>query len=293
MSVDYDIRGRTVLVTGAARGIGAAAAARLHARGANVALVGLEPERLAAVADGLGDRCCWHEADVTDAGSLADAVAGTVDRFGGVDVAIANAGVHWTGTLDSTPLERIEREIEINLLGVVRTAHAVLPQIVERRGYLLNIASLAAASHAPMMSAYAASKAGVEAFTDSIRVELAESGARVGCAYFGVIETDMVRDAYADPAVERAKALMPGFVARPARLETAIDAIEDGVLSRRARVWAPRYVGGALLLRGILQPLTEIRALRSRAVRESLAIARARDEADAPSLVGDRAGLPS
>ena len=276
--MSYDIQGRTVLVTGAARGIGAAAAARLHARGANVALVGLEPERLAAVADGLGDALLLARGR-RDRRRLARPTRWppTVDRFGGVDVAIANAGVHWTGTLDSTPLERIEREIEINLLGVVRTAHAVLPQIIERKGYLLNIASLAAASHAPMMSAYAASKAGVEAFTDSIRVELAESGARVGCAYFGVIETDMVRDAYADPAVERAKALMPGFVARPAPLDKAVDAIEDGVLSRRARVWAPRYVGAALLLRGILQPLTEIRALRSRAVRESLAIARARD----------------
>ena len=125
--------------------------------------------------------------------------------------------MHWTGTLDSTPLERIEREIEINLLGVVRTAHAVMPQIVERRGYLLNVASLAAASHAPMMSAYSASKAGVEAFSNSLRAELAGSGARVGCAYFGVIETDMVRDAYANPAVERAKAVMPGFVAKSAR----------------------------------------------------------------------------
>lgn len=291
--MSYDIQGRTVLVTGAARGIGADSAARLHARGANVALVGLEPERLALLADRLGARCSWHEADVTDADSLAEAVAGAVQRFGGIDVAIANAGVHWTGTVDSTPLARLEREIEINLLGVVRTAHAVLPHVVERRGYLLNIASLAAASHAPMMSAYAASKAGVEAFTDSLRVEVAESGTRVGCAYFGVIETDMVRDAYADPAVKRARALMPRFISRPARLKTAVDAIEDGVLSRRARVWAPRYVGGALLLRGLLQPLTEIRAIRSRAMRESLAISRARDPEAAPALAGDRSGLPS
>ena len=210
-------------------------------------------------------------------------------------MAIANAGVHWTGTLDSTPLERIEREIEINLLGVVRTAHAVLPQIVERRGYLLNIASLAAASHAPMMSAYAASKAGVEAFTDSIRVELAESGARVGLR---LLRRD--RDRHGPRRVRRPRGRAgqgaDAGVRAPGRRR-----LDDGDRRDRGRrAVAPRARVGAALRRpercccgGILQPLTEIRALRSRAVRESLAIARARDEADAPSLVGDRAGLPS
>jgi NAD(P)-dependent dehydrogenase (short-subunit alcohol dehydrogenase family) len=282
------MNGRTVLISGAARGIGAATAERLHGRGANVALVGLEPARLRDLAERLGPRASWHEADVTDTTSMQDAVAEAVERFGGVDVAIANAGVHWTGAFDATPLARIEREIEINLLGVIRTAHAVLPQIVERGGYLLNIASLAAASHAPMMSAYSTSKAGVEAFSNSLRLEVRGSGARVGCAYFGVIETDMVRDAYAHPAVERAMALMPAFVSRPAGLEAAVDAIEDGVLHRRARVWAPRYVGPALLARGILQPLTELRAGRSRALREALEIARERGEEGAPALAGDR-----
>jgi NAD(P)-dependent dehydrogenase (short-subunit alcohol dehydrogenase family) len=284
----YEIAGRTVLITGAARGIGAATAARLHARGANLALVGLEPDRLSELAGRLGERALWHEADVTDVDALEDAVAVTVERFGGIDVAIANAGVHWTGAMDSTPLARIEREIEINLLGVVRTAHVVLPRLIERRGYLLNVASLAAASHAPMMSAYAAAKAGVEAFSDSLRGELRGFGVRVGCAYFGVIETDMVRDAYANPAVLRARRLMPAFVARPAPLERAVDVIEAGVRRRKARVWAPRYVGPALLLRGILQPLTELRAGRARALREALEIARAEGSNHGPALAGDR-----
>jgi NAD(P)-dependent dehydrogenase (short-subunit alcohol dehydrogenase family) len=244
--------------------------------------VGLEPERLADLAARLGERALWHEADTTDVEALRDAAAATLERFGGIDVAIANAGVHWNGALDSTPLERIEREIEINLLGVVRTVHTVLPQIVERRGYLLNIASLAAAAHAPLMSAYAASKAGVEAFSNSVRLELHGSGARVGCAYFGVIETDMVRDAYALPAVQRAQGLMPGFVRRPVPVERAVDAIEDGVRRRRARVWAPRYVGPALFARGVMQPLTELRARRSRALRDALEISRA-DTAPPPA----------
>src|SRR6185312_13228626 len=97
--MEYDVSGRTVFITGAARGIGAAAAERLYARGANVALVGLEPERLEANAAALGERAAAFEADVTDLAALERAVAGTVERFGGIDVAIANAGIAFTGGL--------------------------------------------------------------------------------------------------------------------------------------------------------------------------------------------------
>ena len=274
----FTIDGRTVLITGAARGIGAETAVRLHGRGAIVALVGLEAERLEELAGRIGDRALWHEADVTDAGALADAAAVTSERFGGIDVAVANAGVHWSGAVAGTPLERLEREIEINLLGVLRTVHAVLPQIIERRGYVLNVASLAAASHAPLMGAYAASKAGVEALTDSLRVELAATGARAGCAYFGVIDTDMVKDAYAHPAIQGVLPLLPAFVRRPAKLSRAVDAIEAGIERRSARVWAPRYVGPALALRGLLQPLTELHARRSPRLAEAIAVADADGE---------------
>jgi NAD(P)-dependent dehydrogenase (short-subunit alcohol dehydrogenase family) len=269
----YDVHGKTVLITGAARGIGAATAERLHGRGANVILAGLEPDRLAELAAKLGDRAVWHEADATNLEALEDAVAVGVERFGGIDVAIANAGVHWTGAFTSTPLEQLERELEINLNGVIRTAKAVLPQITQRRGYLLNIASLAAAVHAPTLSTYNASKAGVEALTNSLRVELAPTGTRVGCAYFGIIETDMVRDAFAHPAVTSALEALPGFAARPAPLSAAVDAIEAGVLRRRSRVWAPRYVGAALAARGLFQPLTELRAMRARQIARSVELA--------------------
>ena len=269
----FDVAGRTVFITGAARGIGAESARRLHAAGASVSLVGLEPEKLAALAGELGPRAAWFEADVTDYDALVAAVDGTIARFGAIDVAIANAGLQFMGRMATMPREQFERTIEVNLLGVWRTNRAVLGEIVRNRGYLLNIASLAAASHAPLMGAYTASKAGVEAMTDALRVELAPSGARVGCAYFGFIDTDLVKASFAHPSTRQLTSGMPAFVATPAPLSEAVDAIERGVRRRSARLWAPRYVGGALALRGILQPLTEWRIRADKGLPQALRLA--------------------
>jgi NAD(P)-dependent dehydrogenase (short-subunit alcohol dehydrogenase family) len=200
-------------------------------------------------------------------------VAGTVTRFGAIDVAIANAGISYIGRLATAPMKQVERTLEVNLMGVWRTNRAVLDQIVARRGYLLNIASLSAASHSPLMGAYTASKAGVEALTDCLRVETAPTGARVGCAYFGFIDTDLVTASFAHPSTQVMAELLPTFVARPAPLAQAVDAIERGITRRLARVWAPRYVGGMLALRGVLQPLTELRLTRSRQLPRALALA--------------------
>jgi NADP-dependent 3-hydroxy acid dehydrogenase YdfG len=97
--MSYDVNGKTVFVTGAARGIGAESARRLHSKGANVALVGLEPDELEHLSAELGDRAAAFEADVTDADALEAAVDGAVERFGGIDVAIANAGINMSGTI--------------------------------------------------------------------------------------------------------------------------------------------------------------------------------------------------
>jgi NAD(P)-dependent dehydrogenase (short-subunit alcohol dehydrogenase family) len=270
---NFDVSGRTVFVTGAARGIGAGAAERLHAAGANVSLVGMEPERLEQLAARLGPRAAWFEADVTDYEALQTAVEGTVARFGAIDVAIANAGIQFMGRMATMPREQFERTVEVNLLGTWRTDRAVLDEIVRNRGYLLNISSLAAASHAPLMGAYTASKAGVEAMTDALRVELAPSGARVGCAYFGFIDTDLVKGSFAHPSTQALTAVMPSFVAKPAPLSEAVDAIERGVTRRAARVWAPRFVGGALAFRGLLQPVSEWRVKASKRLPQALALA--------------------
>jgi NAD(P)-dependent dehydrogenase (short-subunit alcohol dehydrogenase family) len=258
----FDVNGRTVFITGAARGIGAATAERLHGKGANVALVGLEPERLEELAARLGDRAAAFEADVSDFDALQRAVAGTVERFGGIDVAIANAGLVFTGALATAPIEQVERTLAVNLLGVWRTDRAVIEQITARGGYLLNIASLSAIAHAPLMGPYTTSKAGVEALTNALRMETAPSGARVGCAYFGFIDTDLVRASFAQSSTGALNNRSPGFVSNPIPLSQAVDTIERGIEQRAARLWAPRWIGVAIALRGILQPLTERRILR-------------------------------
>jgi NAD(P)-dependent dehydrogenase (short-subunit alcohol dehydrogenase family) len=282
-----DLRGRTVFITGAARGIGAAAAERLYAKGANVALVGLEPERLHENVARLGERAVAFEVDVTDLDALEQTVAATVEHFGAIDVAIANAGIAFEGTLASAPVEHVERTLAVNLMGVWRTDRAVLGEIAKSRGYLLNISSLSALTHAPMMGPYTAAKAGVEALTDTLRMEMAPSGAMVGCAYFGFLDTDLVKASFARPSAEMMTAQMPGFLRNPAPVSKAIDAIELGIERRSARVWAPRWIGPMLAMRGVLQPMIERRTLSNLAqLREAVHVAETSDDSGSDPLLG-------
>jgi NAD(P)-dependent dehydrogenase (short-subunit alcohol dehydrogenase family) len=281
-STPYDVGGRTVFITGAARGIGAQTARRLHGKGANVALVGLEPERLQALAAQLGDRAAAFEADVSDYDALQRAVSATVERFGAIDVGIANAGIAFTGPLATAPIEQVERTLAVNFLGVWRTDRALIAQIVERKGYLLNISSLSAIAHAPLMAPYTSAKAGVEALTDSLRMETAPTGARVGCAYFGFIDTDLVRASLAQPSTQGVRRGTPGFISKPAPVSKAVDAIERGIERRSSRLWAPRWVGPMIALRGLIQPFTERQLLKDpERLRESIRAAAASQETSA------------
>ena len=125
------LAGRTILITGAARGIGAELARRAAARGARVALVGLEPEQLAAVAAELGPEHLWVEGDVTDASALKAAVERTVDTFGGLDIVVANAGIAPLTTVMTSTARALARTIEVNLIGAMLTTHAALPEIAK------------------------------------------------------------------------------------------------------------------------------------------------------------------
>jgi NAD(P)-dependent dehydrogenase (short-subunit alcohol dehydrogenase family) len=172
-----DLAGQVVVVTGAARGIGALTARRLAARNARVALLGLEPGELARVSACCGPCSRWWEIDVTDERALTDVAAAVRDAYDRIDVVIANAGIAIGGPFIRCDARTFARVIEVNLLGSVATASAFLPALLKSRGYLLQVASLAALTPAPMMTAYSASKSGVEAFAHALRAEVASLSA--------------------------------------------------------------------------------------------------------------------
>lgn len=283
----YDVRGKVALITGAARGIGLETAKRLHAQGASVALVGLEPELLTANAETLGDgRAAAFTADVTDPAQLEAAVAGAVERFGGIDVVVANAGVANVGTIGGMAVSDFERVIEVNLLGVWRTVRATYDQVVERKGYILIISSMSAVVHLPLMGPYTMAKAGVEAFADALRLEVAHTGTKVGVAYFSFIDTDMVRDSFAHPAAAASRKGQPSFVTKPIPLSEAGDAIDRAISGRLRITYAPRYSGVLIKLRGFIQPLLE--AGQRRRPKDTIAAIEAaqaaeRGDGDAPT----------
>ena len=139
-----DLSGRRVLITGAARGIGAATARRLHERGARVVLAGIEPDALARTAAQCGDALAVV-CDVRDRDQVDAAVEAAAEHLRGLDVVVANAGVAAQLPLIGGDPEVFERTIDVNLLGVYYTLRAAGPHIAHERGYALAIASLAAA----------------------------------------------------------------------------------------------------------------------------------------------------
>ena len=244
---------RTVLITGAARGIGAELARRAAARGARVALVGLEPEQLAAVAAELGPEHLWVEAAVTDAGALKAAVERTVDTFGGLDIVVANAGIAPLTTVMTSSAHALARTIEVNLIGAMLTTHAALPEIAKRKGHVLLISSAAALTVLPGMSAYCAAKAGVERFGDALRLEVAHRGVTVASAHPTWIDTDMVRDTEAAlPTVAKTRKQLPGPLGAYTSVEDCAEALAENLETRGRRVFVPGSVGVVSALRQLV-----------------------------------------
>src|SRR5207245_7130108 len=129
--------------------------------------------------------------DVTDRSAMQRAVVAAVERFGALDVVVANAGVaSRVATFRATPYESFERVLDVNLMGVCRTVDAALPEIVRRRGHVVVIASVYAFTNGVGMIPYAMAKAGVEQLGRALRVELIPHGANASVAYFGFIDTE-------------------------------------------------------------------------------------------------------
>ena len=163
-----------------------------------------------------------------------------------------------------------ERTIEVNLIGVYYTLRAAAPHIAHPGGYALAVSSLAAAVHPPLLAPYCASKAGVEALADSLRIELRSSGARVGVAYFGELDTDMTSRGFGTEAAKRLQ--VGGPFARVTPLGVGINAIERGIERRSRQVVAPAWVAAVLPIRMAAQRVVELATRRG--LDETLRIAR-------------------
>jgi NAD(P)-dependent dehydrogenase (short-subunit alcohol dehydrogenase family) len=244
-----ELAGQRVLVTGAARGIGARTARLAAAGGARLSLVGLEPDRLRTLAGDLDAH--WAECDVTDQASLQVAVDSAAAALGGLDAVVANAGVAPMGTVALGRVDAQARTVDVNLTGVVRTASAALPYLVASRGYALLMSSVAAFAAFPGLAAYAAAKAGVEQFAHVLRQETAHLGVRVGTAHPAWVDTDMVRDFEVLPCYVAARAKLPW----PLRNVTSVDECARGLvraLQRRPRaVHIPRTMVAVRALRAV------------------------------------------
>jgi NAD(P)-dependent dehydrogenase (short-subunit alcohol dehydrogenase family) len=253
------IAGKTVFITGAARGIGAETARRAAARGANVAVVGLEPDELERVASACGDRGAAFECDVTDRDQTQAAVDGTIERFGGIDAVVVNAGIGNGGLIRYMDPDAFEAVLRVNLVGSYRTIQATLPHVIDRRGYILQVASVAAVVHTPGMAAYSASKAAVEAMADALRGEVKHLGVDVGQAYFSWIGTDMVTGGDDKPVVQRMQRELRGPLAKRYPPSMAADSIIQGIEERRRIVVTPRWVRPMVAIKTALQRLSEQR----------------------------------
>ncbi len=280
--MSYSLSGKVVLITGPARGIGAETARQLAARGARLALVGLEPQRLAALTAELGDGHVWYECDVTDQTALERAVAATVQAFGRIDVVIANAGIASNGTVAITPVAALVRTIEVNLIGVVRTVSATLPHVTANQGYYLLVSSAAALAPLPGISTYAAAKSGVEQFGNALRLEVAHKGVGVGVAHPAWIDTDLVRDQQHDlSSFNELLRTLPGPFGSVTSVATCAAAFVAAIERRKRKVYVPRTLAPLAAVRQLFaSTLSEYimgrhaRRLIPAAEREVLAIGR-------------------
>jgi NAD(P)-dependent dehydrogenase (short-subunit alcohol dehydrogenase family) len=261
----WTLDGKVVLITGGARGIGAATAAELSRRRARVVLADVDEKALVET-----EATIAHASsvvlDVTDYDACERAVAETVERHGRLDIVWANAGIGVGGPVELIDADIWTRVVQVNLIGAFNTVRAALPAIIDARGYVAITASLATFVHAPALSAYCASKAGVEAFANSLRIEVAHQGVDVGTLHPTWIATDMVNEGDAESAAFRRlrKAIRPPF-AKTYPVEAIVGPIADGFEARSDRLCLPGFVRIAHVLRALLRSKPFERDIRAAA----------------------------
>lgn len=248
------VNGKVVLITGGARGVGAEVARRLHAKGAKLVLTDLDQEPLKELAADLGeDRVLTVVADVRDLGAMESAGDDAVERFGGIDIAMANAGIATYGSVLQVDPEAFKTLMDVNVLGVFNTVRAALPSVIDRRGYVLIVSSLAAYAAAPGLAPYNAAKAAVEHFANALRLEVAHHGVDVGSAHMSWIDTPLVRDSKKDLSTfNEMLSNLPGPLGKTTSVEDCGAAFIKGIESRKRQINCPGWVGLIRWLRPLL-----------------------------------------
>ncbi|MGH7733746.1 MAG: SDR family oxidoreductase [Gemmatimonadales bacterium] len=241
------VNSQVVFITGGAGGIGAEVARRLHNKGAKLVLIDLDEARLAAFATELGgdERVLTVLADVRDITAMQAAADKAVERFGGIDVVMANAGIASYGSVLQVDPRVFKRVMDVNVLGVFHTVRATLPAAIQRRGYVLIVSSMAAFAAYPGMAPYGVSKAGVEHLANALRLEVAHLGVSVGSAHMSWIDTALVRDTEADLPVfreNRVKKPRSPFL-KITSVEKCAAAFVKGIEGRKTRIYCPSWVG--------------------------------------------------
>ena len=248
------VNGKVALITGGANGVGAEVARRLHGKGAKLVLTDIDETLLKEVAARLGEeRVLTAVADVRDLSAMQAAVDKAIERFGGIDIVMANAGIGTYGSVLTVDPDAFRTLIDVNVVGVFNTVRAALQSVIDRRGYVLIVSSLAAFAAAPGMAPYDTAKAGVEHFANALRLEVAHLGVDVGSAHMSWIDTPLVRDTKADlPAFREMLNSLPGPLGKTTSVEECGEAFVAGIEARKSRIYSPGWVGAFRWLKPLL-----------------------------------------
>ncbi|MEV1330455.1 SDR family NAD(P)-dependent oxidoreductase [Micromonospora costi] len=217
------VEGNVALVTGASSGIGQATALALSKAGYRVAVGARRADRLRALTQDAPGEMLALDLDVTDRRSVQDAVAATVERFGGLDVLVNNAGVMLNGPILGADTTEWTRMVETNLLGSMYAVHASLPHLLERRGAVVQVSSTAGRTASAASGVYAATKFGITAFSEALRQEVTAQGVRVVVIEPGFVATELTNH-LTDPTMQAAaKALAESMrTLRPEDIASAV-----------------------------------------------------------------------
>jgi len=210
---------QSVFITGASSGIGAALAVEFARQGADLTLCARRAEKLDEVkekVESLGRRAIAVVCDVTKPETLEAAAERAAAEFGGIDVAVANAGYGVSGRMEDLTMDLYRRQFETNFFGLLETIYATLPYLIERRGRLALVSSVAGRAGNSGGSAYAASKFAVAGLAESIYYELADHGVSVTLIQPGFVESDIRRIDNRGRLHKHAKDPVPAWLVMPA-----------------------------------------------------------------------------